>query len=103
MANEQQVQIRRDTKPLFADNIIVEGEIKADKKNMKDKEFHVRLIFIDTKTIQVVSEVVLSRLTTRDLQNVLNETMKKLDEIIKTGKLPQQPIKVSGETLNYMG
>ncbi len=103
MANGQQVQIRRDLKPLFADNIVVEAEIKANKKNMKDKEFHVRLIFIDTKTTQVVSEVVLSRLTTRDLQNVLNETMEKLNEIIKTGKLPEQPIKVSGENLNYLG
>lgn len=103
MANGQQVQIKRDRKPIFADNIAVEAEIKADKKNMKDREFHIRLVFIDTKTLQVVSEIVLSRLTTRDLQNVLNETMGKLDEIIKTGKLPQQPIKAGSDALNYMG
>ena len=103
MSNEQQIQIKRDTKPLFADNIMVEAEIKADKNNMKDKEYHVRLVFIDTKTAQVVSEIMLSKLTTRDLQNVLNETMSKLNEIIKTGKLPQQPIKVGSNELNYMG
>ena len=103
MANEQQIQIKRDVKSLFADNVIVEAEVKVDKKNVKDKEFHVRFLFIDTKTRQVVSEVVLSRLTTRDLQNALYEITKKLDEIIKTGKLPEQPIKATSDVPTYMG
>lgn len=103
MAEIQTIQIKREVKPLFADNIGIELEIKSDKINLKDKEFHTRLVFIDSKTLQTVSEVVISRLTARDLRNMLDDIIKKCDEIIKTGKLPQQLIKSTIDAPSYMG
>lgn len=99
----QQVQIRRDKLPLFSDLINIELEIKANKKDLKEKEFYTRLMFVDTKTAQVVSEVVISRLLTKDLYNVLRDILNKSDEIIKTGKLPKQPLKSTSEAPSYLG
>lgn len=106
MANEQQSQmiIKRETKPLFADVVIVEGDIKFNKKDVKDRESFVRILFTDSKTAQVVSEIVIPRLLAKDLQNFLGDIINKIEEMAKSGELPKQPIQAkSKDGLNYVG
>ena len=106
MADEQQPQItiKRETKPFFADVVIVEGETKFNKKDVKDRESYVRILFTDSKTAQVISEIVIPRLIAKDLQNLLGEIINKLEEMAKSGELPKQPIQAKSKTgLNYVG
>ena len=97
--------IQRRVIPAFATNVALEADIKANQKNKKEREAHVRLLFFDNKTKFTVAEVILSKLTAVELENGLRELIKKLDEALKKKELPKQE-KIKTETVErptYLG
>jgi|SRR3989344_1432101 len=97
--------IQRRVIPAFATNVALEADIKANQKNKKEREAHVRLLFFDNKTKFTVAEVILSKLTAVELENGLKELIKKLDEALKKKELPKQE-KIKTETVErptYLG
>ena len=97
--------IQRRVVPAFATNVALEADIKANQKNKKEREAHVRLVFFDNKTKFTVSEVILSKLTAMELENGLREILKKVTEALKKKELPKmEKIKSEpAEKPSYLG
>ena len=90
--------------PLFADEVLVSANIKAEQKNGKavDKEGHVSLIFVDGSNAQPVAKIVLSKLTAKSFLGTLSKTIEQLEKELKKKTLPKLSEK-GKETQNYLG
>ena len=77
----KKVQLKRNpflVKPVFANEVMVICEIKGESKTGKVEGF-VRLLFTDAAG-NVVSEVVISKLTAEALSKILPKNLKLIEE-----------------------
>jgi hypothetical protein len=92
-------------KPMFADEVMVSVGMKAvkDEKGKIKKEGVVRIGFIDMVRGQLLGEFILTPITANAFLRVLSANLKKLDEELKSEKLPEKPIIKEEGTISYIG
>lgn len=82
-------------KPLFADRLMVGTLLQSSKQRDETgkirKEGHIRIGFIDGMKNQVISDIVISLMTAKDLTKFLDDNIKKLEEELKSGEPPKLP------------
>ena len=69
----------------------IQSSKKKDETGKIRKEGHIRIGFIDRMKNQIITEVIISSMTAKDLTKILGETIKKLDEELKSGEPPKMP------------
>ena len=89
--------------PLFADEVLVSANIKAEQKEGKisEKEGFVSLIFVDRSNLQPITKIVLSKLTAKSLVNMLKNTIDQLEKELKKKSVPIR--KKEENTQSYFG
>ncbi len=102
------LQVHPTAKPLFADKVIIATLLQSSKKKDETgkikKEGHIRIGFIDLMKNQIITEVVLGLMTAKGLMKNLDDTIKKLDEELKSGEPPKMAkITTTTETPEYIG
>ena len=82
---------KSDAVPIFADEVGVMVRLKAvqDEKKNVHKEGLIGIIFIDTVRQRVVGEFVVNQMTAIALRQILDETLKKLSDELKSKELPK--------------
>jgi hypothetical protein len=83
----EKMKIKRNpflVKPIFANEVFLVCEVKGNKKTKKAEGF-IRLLFMDTRG-NVVSEIVLSKITAEALSRILTKNVKLLEEKIEEVK-----------------
>jgi len=108
MQKQIQIGVHPTVKPLFADRLMVGTLLQSAKKRDETgkirKEGHIRIGFIDGMKNQIITEVVLSLMTAKGLMKNLDDTIKKLDEELKSGEPPKMAkITTTMETPGYIG
>lgn len=93
--------MKSDIKPIFADEALVMGSIKASKtkKGIK-KEANIRIVFIDMSNLKPIVKVVLSFSTAQGLVNALNSQIQKIKKELESKaikKIEKKPF------LTYIG
>ena len=86
------------TQPIFGDEVFVSFTLKKSKDGSR-KDVVVRLSFVDSMRKEVVADIVLSPVTAEALAKILENTLKKIDEVMQ-GK---QEIKKEEESTFYIG
>ena len=74
--------------PVFADSVSIATRIKGNKKG--EMQGFLEIIFMDSTKNQPLGRFVLDSFTAGDLERVLQDSLKKLNEILKKIKIPQQ-------------
>lgn len=92
LRNIQQNMANSPLRPIYADEIVVAHTIKSgkDKDGQGKKEAHLHLVFVDMTTQRPVDKVVISTITARGLHKALGDSLDKLDEEIKKGKIEKE-------------
>ena len=105
MAEPQKVQIRGTpaiVKPLFADEVMLGITVKATQtEDGVKKEGLIRLSFLDVVRGQLLTEVVITPATAKSLSKILNNDLKRMDEELKSKKLPEKTL-IKEETTGYI-
>jgi len=95
MQKQVQVGVHPTVKPLFVDNAMVAVQLQASKEKDETgkirKEGHIRIGFIDGMKNQVITEVVMSLMAAKNLTKILDDSIKRLDEELKSGEPPKVP------------
>ena len=108
MQKQVQIGVHPTVKPLFADRVIVVTLLQSSKKKDETgkirKEGHIKICFVDAMKNQIITEVVTSLMTAKDLTKILDDNIKKLDEELKSGEPPKMPkITTTTEAPRYIG
>lgn len=95
MQKQIRIGVHPTVKPLFADRLMVGTLLQSSKKRDETgkirKEGHIRIGFIDGMKNQVITDVVISLMTAKDLAKFLTDNIKKLEEELKSGEPPKLP------------
>jgi|GEM_PF-4316264 hypothetical protein len=94
---------KSEAPPIFAEEAGVLVRLKAsqdEKKNVR-KEGLVSIIFIDTVRQKVLGEFVINQITAAALQHILGDTLKKLEEELRSSKLPVGPEPPKTSNMSY--
>jgi hypothetical protein len=76
---------KSDIKPLFADEALVMGTIKASRtKEGIKKEANIRIAFIDMSNLKPIAKIVLSFTTAKGLVNALKSQIVKIEKELKS-------------------
>jgi len=96
---------RSNIKPIFADEAVVMGTIKArqTEKGEVKKEGQIRIAFIDMTTLQPIAKIVVTLSTAKGLIRALQNQVKKLEEDLASEKIPKWAKKEKEPLLTYIG
>jgi hypothetical protein len=93
---------KSDLKPLFADEALVMGSVKASRtKEGIKKEANIRIVFIDMTNLKPIAKIVLSFTTAQGLVNALNSQIEKISQELKSKEVKKE-VKTEG-MLTYIG
>ncbi|HDH91667.1 MAG TPA: hypothetical protein ENF38_01810 [Candidatus Aenigmarchaeota archaeon] len=95
--------LKSELKPLFADEALVMGTIKARKEGETlKKEGNIRIEFIDMTNLKPISRIVISLSTAKGLIRALQTQVERLERDLESKELPKETQKKE-PLLTYIG
>ena len=94
---------KSDALPIFAEEVGVLMRVKAAQNEKKElhKEGLVSIVFIDTVRQRIIGEFVLNQITAIALRQILDDTLKKLNDELKSKELPKAPEAPRTSNMSY--
>ena len=94
---QEEILKRSETKPIFADEVIVVTPMKAVKRGKRTrKEGHVVLFFIDMLMKRAIAQIVLSPSTAYSLKEVLDKVLSNYERELKRKTKSRKKVSESG-------